>query len=115
MKRLENRERKSVRRRTMRTPWRCLLLCVGLTACACSATPERAAMETNAAFRGYFEASFTAQVINRNAPADATPVEGYPGEIAAKAYQDFKDGFGEASFEEQVGQMQLGDEAFADK
>jgi len=55
-----------------------------------------------------YEAMFFVQTINKNAPEDKSPVDGCPGEIGEKIYEQYKKSYGEKSFAEQLGEMILG-------
>ena len=48
-----------------------------------------------------------AQTINKNAPADKSPVMGCPGEMGERIYEQYKKSYGGKSFAEQLGTMIL--------
>jgi len=64
---------------------------IALFLCGCSSSKH-----LSEDFGQSYTTTFSIQVINPDAPEDKTPVDGYPGEIAEKVYEDYK------SFEERL-------------
>lgn len=57
-----------------------------------------------------FEAILLAQAVNPDAPVDKSPVNGCPGIVAEKIYEEYLTTFGGESFAELLGEMLLGRE-----
>ena len=54
-----------------------------------------------------YEAMVFAQTINKDAPEDKSPVDGCPGEIGERIYEQYKKSYGGKTFAEQLGEMIL--------
>jgi len=86
-----------------------MLLGVVLGLLGCGTAKNDRSGNNPAAVESYLNAVFSAQVINPDAPNDRGPLDGYPGDIAERAYTDYKDTFGSASKEQREGERQAAD------